>query len=555
MKSFPKFKYSSRLTFRFILYFVLFYLIIIIGTVSFLGTFIYIMSESIGDNIHNYDTFDLEDDVIKTKDGYKISDSLKVLATENSGQIYLLNQSSKILDYSGETCELCNLPKNELMTMDTKGLFTWKLSNNLYLLFVPKSPLLATFNNIVEEWTSKGSLSPELQGKLENQHITVELYDHKWKRSVIFGEKKEYLFIPDFIANHSDLFEQKEWVHARSLPDGSTIVARMNNDFYKPFMEPFSKGMTVLVLFFLIFHILLFIGTMLLSIGISNRFVRPIMYILSRIENLAQFNYGKIVDKKMHHKKTGKLKRKFKLFQPVDDSINNLADRLSYNERQIKNAEQLREEWITGLSHDLKTPLSSIYGYSTMLASEEYNWTPEETRTFAKLMQEKANYMDALIQDLTYTYQLKSKHVHIDKETIDVKKFLTSYEDNQVTVKSEENIFITADPILLQRIIDNIVGNAKKHTPEGTPITIDAIKMDGAVKIRIADEGPGIPQKELDNIFERYYRGTNTTDDINGTGLGLAIAKQLIELHEASVHVHSDECGTVFEMVFHESSS
>ena len=112
---------------------------------------------------------------------------------------------------------------------------------------------------------------------------------------------------------------------------------------------------------------------------------------------------------KIHHKKTGKLKRKFKLFQPVEESLNHLSERLNSNERQIKHAEQLREEWITGLSHDLKTPLSSIYGYSTMLASEDYEWTKDEMRIFAQTMQEKATYMDALIQDLTYTYQLKIK--------------------------------------------------------------------------------------------------------------------------------------------------
>ena len=103
------------------------------------------------------------------------------------------------------------------------------------------------------------------------------------------------------------------------------------------------------------------------------------------------------------------MKRKFKLFQPVEESLNHLSERLDSNERQIKHGEQLREEWITGLSHDLKTPLSSIYGYSTMLASEDYEWTKDEMRIFAQTMQEKATYMDALIQDLTYTYQLKIK--------------------------------------------------------------------------------------------------------------------------------------------------
>lgn len=550
MKAFQKFKSSGKLTVKFILYFVLFYILIIAGTIGSIATFFYFINETAGDDIHIYDAFDFEADITKTKDGYKIADSLKEHAEENSGQLYLLNKSSDIIDYSGETCQLCELPKNELMAMDTTGLHTWKLSNNLYLLFVPISPLESTFNNVVDEWTSSGRLSPSLLKELEEQNITVELYNQSWVRQVIVGEKKELLFIPDIVANNSDIFEQKEWVHAQSLQDGSTIVTRMPNDYFQPFLEPFNKGMTMFVLFFVIFHILLIVCIILLSLGISKQFIRPIRYILSRIEKLAQFDYQKIVDKKVHHKKSGKFKRKFKLFQPVDDSINNLADRLSYNERQLKRAEQLREEWITGLSHDLKTPLSSIYGYSTMLASEEYNWSPKEARSFAKTMQEKANYMDALIQDLTYTYQLKSKHVHLQKETIDLQTWLTSFKDDQVSVATASNVSIEADPLLLQRIIDNIVGNAKKHTPEGTPITIEALENEQCVTVRIADNGQGIPQKDLDNLFERYYRGTNTTDDSVGTGLGLAITKQLIDLHDAKVMVQSDEQGTVFDIVF-----
>ena len=181
----------------------------------------------------------------------------------------------------------------------------------------------------------------------------------------------------------------------------------MPNPSYKPFEEPLNKALIVFVSSFFGLHIILLIGVTFLSISISRQFVRPLVYVLSRIERLAQFDYSEVRDKKVHHQKTGKLKRKFKLFQPVDESLNHLSERLDSNERQIKHAEQLREEWITGLSHDLKTPLSSIYGYSTMLASEDYEWTKEEIRIFATTMQEKATYMDALIKDLTYTYQLK----------------------------------------------------------------------------------------------------------------------------------------------------
>ncbi|KGR75656.1 sensor histidine kinase [Ureibacillus sinduriensis] len=542
-------KSSGKLTFRFILYFVVFYLLIIIGTIGSILYFFFYLFDKVGNDIHTLDPFEMESEVLKTEDGYQLSDSLIEQAIENSGQVYLLNNQMKVLDYSGETCEVCSMTKEEIVQFDKKGLHTWKLPNH-YLLFIPKSPLEPIFVEVYKSWTETGSIPPSFKQEMEKQSISIELYDERWKRNIVWGEKKQLLHLPDILANNSDIFEQKEWIEAKTLADGTTFVARMPNKLYKPFEEPLNRGIVLFIIFFTIFHIFLLIVIISLSLGISNRFVRPIVYILSRIERIARFDYKKTFDRKVHHNKSGKLKRKFKLFQPIDDSINHLADRLAYNERQLKRAEQLREEWITGLSHDLKTPLSSIYGYSTMLASNDYNWSIDEMRAFAKIMQEKANYMDALIQDLTFTYLLKNKAIELNKESVNLRDWLQAFQDEQVSVYSSRDVVIQADKLLLQRVVENIVSNAKNHTPAGTPIEIKAVNEAQSIVLSITDSGQGIPQADLDNLFDRYYRGTNTTDDIKGTGLGLAIAKQLIDLHNAKIIVNSDKHGTVFSIIF-----
>lgn len=536
-------KHSGKLTIQFSLYFILFYLFILVGTIGSLILLVFFINDRTGNDIHTFDAFELEDQIVQTEDGMKIKKSLREQATENSGQIYLLSPSTKVLDYTGKTCGLCTMTKEDILNLNMRGMEVWKISK-YYLYFIPQSPLEPLFNEVHTEWVAAGKLSASLQKKLEAQSISIEIYDKKWRRQLVIGKEKPIVNIPDI--NHFDLFEQKEWLQATTLADGNTLVARMPNKFYKPSEAVYSKATIILITFFILFHIILLIGIILLSFGISKRFMRPIIYILLRIEKLAQFDYKKVTDNRIHHAKTSKLKRKFKLFQPVDDSINNLSERLSYNERQLKQVEKLREEWITGLSHDLKTPLSSIYGYSTMLASNDYHWTPEETRAFAQTMQEKANYMDALIQDLTYTYQLKNKTIVLNFETVPLTTWLQTFADEQVTIEVQDHLTVSADPLLLQRVIDNLVGNAKRHTPEGTPIVIEAKEIQTGIRLRIIDHGPGIPQEELDNLFERYYRGTNTTDDITGTGLGLAIAKQLIELHNGTIDVLSNKNGTVF---------
>jgi len=185
-----------------------------------------------------------------------------------------------------------------------------------------------------------------------------------------------------------------------------------------------------------------------------------------------------------------------------------------------------------------------------MLASEDYEWTKDEMRIFAQTMQEKATYMDALIQDLTYTYQLKNKAIQLDKVLLPLTTWLTQFADEQVSVKVYGDVMLQADELLLKRIMDNLITNAKKYTPVGTKVMVEAQHTGKEVMLTIADHGPGIPQEELDNLFERYYRGTNTTDDTAGTGLGLAITKQLIDLHNGTISVRSDRDGTVFILKF-----
>ncbi|MBG9754787.1 HAMP domain-containing histidine kinase [Lysinibacillus sphaericus] len=543
-------KPAGKLTLRFVSYFIIFYLLIISGFIMSLVFFAIFINDRVGDNIHVMSSFEIEDDaVIEKGDSVKIADYLVERAEENAGQLYLFDQSMTIVDYTGESCELCGRPDSEIFALKQPGMHTWELPK-YYLLFLPISPVQPLFDEALDNWLATGTISDVTIQRLKEHKASVEIYDTEWNRTDIVGKRYEELKKPQLVEEKYDIFEHEELKQSTTLADESTFVVRMPNPSYKPFEEPFNKAMILFVSIFFGGHIILLLGVIFLSISISRQFVRPLVYVISRIERLTQFDYSDISDKNIHHKKSGKLKRKFKLFQPVEESLNHLSERLDSNERQIKQSEQLREEWITGLSHDLKTPLSSIYGYSTMLASEDYEWTKDEMRIFAQTMQEKATYMDALIQDLTYTYQLKNKAIQLDKVLLPLTTWLTQFADEQVSVRVYGDVMLQADELLLKRIMDNLITNAKKYTPVGTKVMVEAQHTGKEVMLTIADHGPGIPQEELDNLFERYYRGTNTTDDTTGTGLGLAITKQLIDLHNGTISVRSDRDGTVFILRF-----
>jgi len=543
-------KPARRLTLRFVSYFIIFYLLIIAGFIISLVLFAIFINRHVGDDIHIMSSSEIKDDaVVEEGESIKIADYLVKRAKENLGELYLFDNSMNIVDYTGDTCELCSMTDNEIMTLKRPGMHTWEIPK-YHLLFLPALPVQPLFEEVVRDWKEKGEVSSELLQRLQDKKASVEIYNKQWDRVEVIGERYKKLHKPQLLEENYDIFEYKELSRNVALEDGSTLVVRMPNPSYKPFDEPFNKAMVLFVSIFFGGHIILLLGIVFLSISISRQFVRPLVYVISRIERLTQFDYSKVRDKSIHHRETGKLKKKFKLFQPVDESINNLSKRLSSNERQIKHAEQLREEWITGLSHDLKTPLSSIYGYSTMLASEDYEWTKEEMRVFATTMQEKATYMDALIRDLTYTYQLKNKAIQLEKVLLPLNVWLPQFADEQVSVKIYGDVVLEADELLLKRILDNLITNAKKYTPEGTKVNVEAQNIGQEIMLTIADQGPGIPQEELDNLFERYYRGTNTTDETAGTGLGLAITKQLIDLHNGTISVQSGAEGTVFVMKF-----
>jgi len=543
-------KPARRLTLRFVSYFIIFYLLIIAGFIISLVLFAIFINRHVGDDIHIMSSSEIKDDaVVEEGESIKIADYLVKRAKENLGELYLFDNSMDIVDYTGDTCDLCSMTDNEIMTLKRPGMHTWEIPK-YHLLFLPALPVQPLFEEVVRDWKEKGEVSSELLQRLQDKKASVEIYNKQWDRVEVIGERYKKLHKPQLLEENYDIFEYKELSRNVALGDGSTLVVRMPNPSYKPFDEPFNKAMVLFVSIFFGGHIILLLGIVFLSISISRQFVRPLVYVISRIERLTQFDYSKERDKSIHHRETGKLKKKFKLFQPVDESINNLSKRLSSNERQIKHAEQLREEWITGLSHDLKTPLSSIYGYSTMLASEDYEWTKEEMRVFATTMQEKATYMDALIRDLTYTYQLKNKAIQLEKVLLPLNVWLPQFADEQVSVKVYGDVVLEADELLLKRILDNLITNAKKYTPEGTKVNVEAQNIGQEIMLTIADQGPGIPQEELDNLFERYYRGTNTTDETAGTGLGLAITKQLIDLHNGTISVQSGAEGTVFVMKF-----
>lgn len=160
--------------------------------------------------------------------------------------------------------------------------------------------------------------------------------------------------------------------------------------------------------------------------------------------------------------------------------------------------------------------------------------------------------MMELIEDLTLTYRLQNNSLPIIEESIELNETIRRTIIQTMNMQDEyaytfdlqsetKQLIISLDPKWFQRILDNLIMNAVKYNPKGTTITITTQTLEERlVIITIEDNGIGMDDETLDNLFDRYYRGTNTTDSSTGTGLGMAITKQLVKLHGGSIKVHSD---------------
>ncbi|KPL61015.1 sensor histidine kinase [Rossellomorea vietnamensis] len=304
----------------------------------------------------------------------------------------------------------------------------------------------------------------------------------------------------------------------------------------------------------IIVSVLLILLLLLITFWYARKFGKPLMTMMQWIEKLGSGVYEQPVnhvEQPLLFKKNGKIKRKYKLYQELITNLSQLTDTLRDNQDQREKIKVTREEWISGISHDLKTPLSSIAGYSKMLESKEYHWSQEEVREFAEIIGSKSAYMKDLLDDLTLTYRIKNGALPIVREKMNIteliRRTIISYMNNpdyaemNIDFQAEDdNVTASVDPKWFQRIIDNIVENALKYNPAGTTITVTLAGIEQHLcQLTISDDGVGMDQKTVNSIFQRYYRGTNTSDSGSGTGLGMAITKQLIQLHQGSINVKS----------------
>ena len=242
----------------------------------------------------------------------------------------------------------------------------------------------------------------------------------------------------------------------------------------------------------------------------------------------------------------------------VAETFNGMAETIQQNIIQLKSVEELRKELIANISHDLRSPIASIQGFTETILLKEARISEEERKKYLEIILQNSENLSKLVGDLFELSKLESNPQMIQPEPVQVAELVQDVADKFQLLAKEKNISINtiyskslplvyADIQMTDRVFQNILENAIKYCKANDVVTIELELKNDGVLVKISDTGKGIAEDELPYIFTRYYKG-NKTKGANSTGLGLAIVKKILDLHKSSIQVYSKiNHGTRFE--------
>ncbi len=244
------------------------------------------------------------------------------------------------------------------------------------------------------------------------------------------------------------------------------------------------------------------------------------------------------------------------------ENINQMTRKLKQSIEEERNAELTKNELVTNVSHDLRTPLTSILGYLELIDSDQYK-DEVELRYYVNIAYHKSQRLKKLIDDLFEFTRVSYGGMKPKVELIDLGELMEQLAEEFVPLFREagmeyrlsvprERIMVMADGDLIARVFDNLITNSIRYGKEGKFIDLELTKDSKWAVARVANYGEPIPEGDLPYLFERFYRVEKSrSGETGGTGLGLAIAKSIVDLHQGRITAYNDPGRIVFEVCLH----
>ena len=298
-----------------------------------------------------------------------------------------------------------------------------------------------------------------------------------------------------------------------------------------------------MVLFYVVSGILLFSVTFLL---LQESSIRYISHISDAIQNISEGDLNTTIDVIGDDE-----------FSSMAANLNKMAEDIRQLMEKERESERTKNELITNVAHDLRTPLTSIIGYLELLAGNT-RIDPEMQHKYIEIAYGKSKRLEKLIEDLFGFTKLNYGKMSMHVAQLDLVKLLgqlleeayPNFAEKNLSYDLQSNVpakMISADGNLLARLFDNLIGNAIKYGADGKRVLVQIFAGEEVVTVSVTNYGYVIPPDELPLIFNKFYRVERSrSSSTGGTGLGLAIAKEIVDMHGGTIGVTSDLNGTVF---------
>lgn len=240
----------------------------------------------------------------------------------------------------------------------------------------------------------------------------------------------------------------------------------------------------------------------------------------------------------------------------IETALNESNQKLRMRKKDALNAEQRKNELVVYLAHDIKTPLTSVIGYLSLL-DETPDMEAAQKKRYTHIALKKAYRLESLINEFFEITRYNVNDIPLNQSNVDLQFMLVQITDelhpqfmshgNEVKISIPEDVTICCDPDKMARALNNILKNAVAYSYPNTAITIDCEKVTDSIHISFCNRGQTIPEEKLSTLFEKFYRLDKArASKTGGAGLGLAIAKEIILRHKGTITAHSENDTVVF---------
>lgn len=325
-------------------------------------------------------------------------------------------------------------------------------------------------------------------------------------------------------------------------PDLSDAIYRSKNIFANNLgSDIFWSGRNFVIPFFIV------IDALIIFWRLIRRYRQmQLRHIINELHYIANGNY----DYRIPFELRGDLSK-------VVDSINGLVDSTVAAIEDERAIEKSKDELITNVSHDIRTPLTSIIGYLGLIEDGQYQ-NPDEILKYTSIAYNKAKQMKSLVEDLFEYSKVRQPSVPVNTVSFDMVQLLEQLaadfeleakkKNIQILVETQEpHLIMDGDTEKLVRVFNNLITNAFKYGTDADKILIEIEKTKNEAVVTVRNNGKEIPREALDQLFDRFYRvDESRSQEISGTGLGLAIAQNIINLHGGYIYAQSNKEWTSF---------